>query len=195
MGRWLVVTVVMITGVLSVSPAAADRGRLKDANDSPGILDIRKIAHRHRQGGRLTHTVRTYEAWRVRELPRNNENYISFYMDDGTAKTKSDRFVWVRRSRNNRLRARLYRPLTHPNGEFLGAVRVWRPDRRSVRISLRTTQLGKAMADGYRWRVTSSFESAKSEGCPKDNTASSFPAGNCIDNTPRLRRSGLRHDL
>jgi hypothetical protein len=122
-------------------------------------------------------------------------NYVGFYFDDGTTDNEGDRFVWVRRSARRGLYARLYQPGTHANGKFLTTVRVWRPNRRSVRINIRPRQLGDALSEGYRWRVTTSFESADSKGCPEDNTVSSFPTGNCIDNVPRLRREGLRHEL
>lgn len=185
----------MALGGLFPSPAMADRGRVHDPNDTPGILDVKSIAQRHRGARRLLHTARTFRAWKTRELPRNQENYLGFYFYDGTDDSEADRFVWVRRSRHRGLTAKMYRPLTHPNGEFLGRVRVWRPGHRSVRISLRPRQLGRALSDGYRWRVMTSFESDDSTRCRTNNRVSSFPIGTCFDNAPRLRRAGLRHNL
>jgi hypothetical protein len=44
-------------GALLATPAAADRGRLRDKKDTTGIFAIRASAHRHNDRGRLVHTV------------------------------------------------------------------------------------------------------------------------------------------
>lgn len=178
----------------TLTPATADSARFTDPNDTPGKLDVKSVRHSH-DGRRLIHAVGTFQRWRSRVL-RGDETYIGFYLDAGTKGTRADRFVWVRWKRGRGLYAQIFRPLTHANGDFLGPVRVSRPNRRSVRISLRPSQLSNAIRDGYRWRVTTSYEKATTEGpCGNDNTVSSFPTGACVDNVPRLRQQGLRHDV
>jgi hypothetical protein len=111
-------------------------------------------------------------------------NYVGFYFDDGTTDNEGDRFVWVRRSARRGLYARLYQPGTHANGKFLTTVRVWRPNRRSVRINIRPRQLGDALSEGYRWRVTTSFESADSKAAPKTTRFRAFPPATALITCP-----------
>lgn len=176
------------------APALADRGGLSDPNDGRGLLDIRRISHRDDDRGRLVHTVRTFARWRTKELPSNDENSVGILFESRSDKFGSDRFIWIRRSREGRLYAKLYRVLTHPNGEFLRRVPVWRPDRHSVRVAVHPRFLGRRFADGYRWRAITSFEKGNNGPCREDNVASSFPAGNCRDASPGNRKSGLRHN-
>lgn len=177
---------------LLATSAMADTGRFTDPNDTPGKLDVKSVRHSHDEP-RLVHSVRTFKRWRSRALA-GDESYIGFYLDAGNKRTRADRFVWVSWKEGRGLYAEIFRPLVHANGERLGPVRVWRPDRRSVRISLRRSQLSDGIKNGYTWRVTTSYEETTTEGpCGDDGTASSFPTGACIDNVPRLRRGGFRH--
>lgn len=189
----LVVAVAVLASMVS-NPAGADTGRFTDPNDTPGKLDVKAVRHSH-DGTRLVHSVHTFKRWRSRALG-GDETYIGFYLEAGTKGTRADRFVWVRWKDARGLYAEIFRPLTHANGERLGPVRVSRPNRRSVEISLRPSQLSAAIRDGYRWRVRTSYEKTTTEGaCGDDGTASSFPTGACIDNMPRIRQQGFRHDL
>ena len=189
----LVLSVTLLVGTFS-SPGSADTARFTDPNDTPGKLDVRD-AHQEHDDRRLVHNVRTFRRWRSRAL-RGDETYIGFYLDAGTKGSRADRFIWVRWKKGRGLYAQIFRPLTHANGDLLGPVRVSRPNRRSVRISIRPAQLSKRIRDGYRWRVTTSYEKRTTEGpCGNDHTVSSFPTGACIDNVPRLRQRGFRHDL
>lgn len=186
-----------VFGLLGIvhSPALADRAGLSDPDDARGLLDIKRISHGHDDRGRLVHTVRTFARWRTNELPSNDENSVGILFESSSDTFGSDRFIWIRRSQQGRLYAKLYRVLTHPNGEFLRRVPVWRPDRRSVRVAVHPKFLGRRFADGYRWRAITSFEKGNSGPCREDNVASSFPAGNCRDAAPRNRTRGLRHNL
>ncbi len=189
----LVVAAAALTSVLA-GLAGADSGRFTDPNDTPGKLDVRAVRQSH-DGSRLLHSVHTYKRWRSRALS-GDETYVGFYLEGGTKGTRGDRFVWVRWKEGRGLYAEIFRPLTHANGERLGPVRVSRPNRRSVEITLRPSQLSTAIRNGYRWRVTTSYEKTTTGGaCGQDRTVSSFPTGACIDNVPRLRQRGLPHDL
>lgn len=195
MRRLLVALIVLLLVPLGSPVALADRARVSDANDTLGLLDIRSIAHRHDGRGRLVHTVRTFRRWRTRALPADDENYLGFLFESRSRKFGSDRFVWVRRSEQGHLYAELYQVLTHPNGEFLRRVPVWRPDRQSVRIAVRPRFLGRRFEDGYRWRAITSFEKGSEGPCRRDNEVSSFPTGRCTDAAPGYHRRGLRHNL
>lgn len=191
--RYLLVAIAVVGAVL-VGPAKADTARFTDADDTPGQLDVKAVRHSH-DGGRLVHSVHTYGRWRSRALS-GEETYIGFYLNAGTKGTRADRFVWVRHNQRRGLYADIFRPLVHANGELLGSVRVSRADRHSVRISLRPAQISKGIANGYRWRVTTSLERAAAEGpCGDDGEVSSFPTGRCIDNVPGLWSRGFPHDL
>lgn len=182
----------LLIGIL-VSSATADTARFTDPNDTPGKLDV-KTVHQGHDGTRIVHTARTFRRWRSRTLS-GDETYIGFYLDAGTKGRRADRFVWVRWKQGRGLYAQIFRPLTHANGDLLGPVRVSRPNLRSVRISLRPSQLSEGIRNGYRWRVTTSYEKSTAQGpCGNDGQASSFPTGACIDNVPRLRRPGFQHD-
>lgn len=189
----LAVLVAVVISAL-VSPAAADTARFTDPDDTPGKLDVKVVRHRH-DGTRLLHAVRTYGRWQSRTLS-GDETYIGFYLDAGTKGTRADRFVWVRYEKGRGLYAQVFQPGTHANGKLLGSARVSRPSRRSVRISLRPRQLSKGIRNGYRWRVTTSYEKATTEGpCGDDGQVSSFPTGACVDNVPRFRERGFRHGV
>lgn len=185
---------VSLIGLVLSGTADADTGRFNDPNDTPGKLDVKAVRHAH-EGARLVHSVHTYRRWKPRALS-GDESYIGFYLDAGTKGTRADRFVWVRHKPGRGLYAQIFRPGTHANGERLGKVRVSRPNRRSVRISLRESQLSSAILNGYRWRVTTSYEKSTTGGaCGDDGEVSSFPTGRCIDNVPGLQRQGFRHSV
>jgi hypothetical protein len=176
------------------STAGADTARFTDPDDTPGKLDVKVVRHAH-DGRRLLHILRTYARWPSRTLS-GDESYIGFYLDAGTKGTRADRFVWVRYKEGRGLYAQIFRPQSHANGDLLGPVRVSRPSRRSVRIALRPSQISNGIANGYRWRVTTSFEKSTTGGpCGEDREVSSFPTGRCIDNVPGVRERGFRHDL
>lgn len=189
----LVLSVTLLVGSFS-SSGAADTARFTDPNDTPGKLDVRAAGQDH-DGGRLVHSVSTFRRWRPRAL-RSDETYIGFYLDAGSDDSSADRFIWVRWKKGRGLYAQIFRPLTHANGDLLGPVRVSRPNPRSVVISVRLAQLSKGIRNGYRWRVTTSYEKTTSEGpCGNDNAGSSFPTGACVDNAPQLGQAGFRHDI
>lgn len=194
--RRLLIALFALALVAGGGPGAfADRGVRLDADDTAGLLDIRSIAHAHDERGRLVHTVRTFESWRTRSLPANDENYLGFLLESRSDAFGSDRFVWVRRAETGGLYAELYRVLTHPNGEFLRRIPVWRPNARSVRIGIRPRFLGRGFTNGYRWRASTSFEKGTDGACRVDREASSFPIGRCADAAPGYQQQGLRHDL
>lgn len=185
---------VSLTALVLSGTASADTARFNDPNDTPGRLDVKAVRHAH-DGARLVHSVHTYRRWKSKALS-GDESYIGFYLDAGTKRARADRFVWVRHKTGRGLYAEIFRPGTHANGERLGKVRVSRPNRRSVRISLRESQLSSGILNGYRWRVTTSYEKSTTGGaCGDDGQISSFPTGRCIDNVPGLQRQGFRHSL
>lgn len=188
-----VLAVLLVVGIGGT--ASADRRRFTDADDSPGILDLRAIGHSHDDKGRLVHTIRTFDRWRTSDLPSNDENYLGILLESRSDKFGSDRFVWVRRSAQGRLYAELYRVLTHANGEFLRRVPVSRPNKYSIRVRIRPSFLGRRFEQGYRWRAITSFEKGRDGPCRRDNEVSSFPTGRCTDAAPGHRRRGLRHSL
>lgn len=194
--RRLLIGLFALTLVASSAPTAlADRGLRLDADDTAGPLDIRSIAHAHDDRGRLVHTIRTFGTWRIGSLPAKDDTYLGFLFESPSDRFGSDRFVWVRRSETGGLYAELYRVLTHPNGEFLRRVPVWRPNKSSVRIAIRPRFLGSGFANGYRWRATTSYEKGTAGPCRRDQEASSFPIGRCTDAAPGHQQRGLHHDL
>jgi hypothetical protein len=191
--KLLIVSIALLAGAL-VGSATADTVRFTDPNDTPGRLDVKAVRHAH-DGARLLHTVRTYKGWDSNSLA-GDENYIGFYLDAGDESSEADRFIWVRHKEGRGLYAEIFRPGVHANGERLGPVRVSRPDRHSVRIAPRLSQLSKGIRNGYTWRVTTSFEKSTTGGpCGRDNEVSSFSTGRCVDNVPGVRKDGFAHEL
>lgn len=190
-GKTLLVLAAVAAAAL-MHVAAADTAGTGDRDDTPGRLDLKRVRHSH-EGRRLVHSAHTYARWRSSSLA-GDETYIGFYLDAGSHGTRGDRFVWVRYEEGRGLYAEVFRPLSHPNGERIGPVRVSRPNRRSVKISLKPSQISKGIANGYRWRSTTSFEKTSARGaCGDDGEASSFPTGACMDDAPELARAGFEH--
>jgi len=57
--------------LVQAPPATADRGTHRDADDTPGRLDIRSVTHGH-DGKRQVHVIRTYGKWDKRDLSGKN---------------------------------------------------------------------------------------------------------------------------
>jgi hypothetical protein len=138
--RRALIGVIAVLALAGPESAPADTKTVGDSNDVPTALDIRSVSQGHARS-RVTHTLRTYEAFSSRLL--QGDNVIVFGFDtNGTARS-AERFVFVFWA--GRLRA----AVTKPNGDLISWARVSRPNSRSVKVKVSRRSLGKPA--GYRW--------------------------------------------
>ncbi len=181
-----------LLGIASGTPAVADRTVVADGAATPGPLDIKSVWHAHGPKLRLVHGIRTYKPWRSRIL-RFEKNWLALTFDSADGYPRGNRFLWIKYSRRRDLTATMYRPGEHPNEKFIGEARVWRPNRRTVKVSFPRRFLRRRQIDRYWWSAMSSYEDPNSESCP-ETPRLDFPFGSCSDNVPNGERS-IRHHL
>jgi hypothetical protein len=165
--------------------ARADTDRRSDANDATGPLDIAWIKHSHRTTDagthRLVHTIRLYERWPVNRL--RHRGFINVFFDlRGNKDGPPERAVYITYD-GGKLRAELMDFATDPP-RFLRRLPLRRPNGRTVRFTLRKSDLRRRPFSYYRWQAVSFIE----EGhrlCGR--------SGGCDDRAPN--RGYLRHNL
>jgi hypothetical protein len=151
------------------TPAIADTVSVTDPNDTNGRLDIRRIAHSHAADGRLKHRVSTYRRFGPRAL---RHGHILLHL--APPSEDAHRYVLVF-SYKRRIRA-----VIGDDQDFIGLRRVTRPNRKSVVVWLRPTDLGDPPS--YRWQALSQW-SAPTGPCSES----------CLDHAPNRRY--LKHTL
>jgi hypothetical protein len=174
-------TVVLVLGVALFTcsgVAAADRRQARDPDDFGPSTDIRRVLHGHGgHDGDVRHSLRTHGKWRSELLQDNNLRMGFDFSIDGHSDV--ERRIVLRKTRGG-LRATMYGGRYLQN-ERRGRIRVWRRDRRSVRITFASDLLRRRHLGRYWWRAWASYES-----CPVDDQTP------CLDAAPRRL---IEHDL
>jgi hypothetical protein len=146
--------------MLPVVPAAADGGAFRDPEEEPfcegpgecpdnDYMDFRRLTYGHGDAGKtLRHGVYTLKRWKTRRLGGRHGTSITIRFD-----TDGDRLPERRleiRRKDGELWAGMFRgkDLLKP---VRGEVRVWRPNRRSVKVAFRPALLDERVR--YRWYV------------------------------------------
>jgi len=148
--------------------AAADKNRLTDPNDTPGLLDVRDAKWEHVRGKPPAFTVFTFAAWQAGDLW--DRGWVFVQLD--TMFDEDPEYYVLVRSLGGRMDAELFRIGPSGRGSPVVGVRVWRPSQRavSVRVPLKRLRFGPSRAY-YAWRVISMFSG---EVCPRT----------CLDRVP-----------
>lgn len=147
--------------VLPVVPAAADSGTFRDPEEQPfcespdpcpddDYMDFRRLTFGHGDSGRtLRHGFYTEKRWKTRRLGGRHGTTIDITFNTDRDQ-RGERSIEIRR-KDGELQARMFR------GRYLlkpipGDIRVWRPDRRSVKVAFAPRLLGERVRR-YRWYV------------------------------------------
>jgi hypothetical protein len=147
---------------------------LRDRDDSPGRLDIARLAEGH-DGIGLTHVVTMHDPWRNRMLSARTNNMILLRFDTVGDRNPERWVIVVRRQRA--LRAYV------TNGRLtriIGQAQASRPDRQSLLVTVGPKRIGATA--GYRWSVFTYFQ-----------TTSGPCRNGCFDRAPDS--GALRHDI
>jgi hypothetical protein len=124
--------------------------RVTDANDSPGILDIKRVDSFGLV--RPARRIITYKPWTANAI-YDEGNFLIFY--DTALDERFDYYVMVR-SNGRKMEGILWRDYKKAPDEIVGDAQVWRPNLRAVvaRISLNQLWISKGR-ENYRWMVQS----------------------------------------
>ena len=171
--RGLTALTAFVVALTAVGNAHADTRRISDGNDRPGLLDIRWASHGH-AGDRVVHKISTFSRWRVGLIGRNTPNL--FAIEISTDSDPALERVVLVFSANGRMVAKVIRL---PQGTVVGSASASKPNRRTVRVSIRRSLLGNPV--GYRWNAHSQYR------------APGACSGFCIDRAPNSGR--VRHDI
>lgn len=143
----------------------------------------------HREGnGPLAHTIEMHNRWRTRAL-RGSPSAIHLYFEtDGDRRSERQLTIDVKRGT-------LQATMTNGNERVIGRAKVWRVDRRTVRVAFRRRLLRRGI-DSYRWAAMTSFSKASSSDCYVRGDVSAA----CFDYVPSSPQGPgdayvLRHDL
>lgn len=152
----------VVAGALLVpGPAGADRGRFRDRDEKPfcespdpcpdtDYIDFDRLSFGHGPKARvLQHGIHTRERWKTKDLGGRHgvTIYIAFDNDGDRA---SERLLRMRRLKGE-LWARMFRGKGYRK-EVGPPLRVWRPDRYSIKVRFPLRLLGDEV-DTYRWRA------------------------------------------
>ena len=161
----------LVVALALASPAMADDAGRPDPREVGGKMDIVTIAHRHGRerprGAWLQHRVAFDEAFTGRWFRRRGDLGIRFF---GTGKSATV-------VRNGGWKGRLY----NRRGRLVGRPTVWRPNRRTVVVSLPVRWLGTDV-ERYRWRAVSATAPRRCDDAP--DAAAACPA--YLDETRQL---------
>lgn len=144
--------------------------RVIDPDDTPGILDVRRVTFDDPKGAPPAWTVVTATGWKVGPLWDRGYVFVEF---DTIGGEPADHYALVR-SDGRTLRGELYR-IARKRGRrdaFVSSLTVWRegPASVSVRVPLKLMSFGERR-DDYRWWVVSTLTGSK---CPTT----------CVDRVP-----------
>lgn len=150
---------VLLASILLVPGSAwADGGRFRDPDEQPfcespdpcpdrDYIDFDKATYGHGKGRSVRHGVHTRERWKTKDMGGRHGVTIYFHFDTDDDRRvermvrmrRKDGELWAQTFRGKYLRKRVGEPL-----------RVWRPDRRSIKVRIPLRVLGDDL-DGYRW--------------------------------------------
>lgn len=153
--------VVLASSLLVPGSAWADGGRFRDPDEQPfcespdpcpdtDYIDFDRVTFGHGRTHReLRHGLHTRERWKTRDM--GGRHGVTIYFDFDTNDNRSpDRRLRVRR-KHGELLAQMYRG-KYFRKKLGGPLRVWRPDRRSIKIRFPVRLLGKGLED-YGWQA------------------------------------------
>lgn len=163
-------------------PAGATTAVHRDRNDSPGLLDVRRVLHRHAGEGILVHRVRTFEKWGWSIFNQGSYVELMFFVNGGPAR---DRTLWVTTSPDGTP----YAEMNDKAGDTVGYARVWKPSRRTLLVEFPKNLLGKNVRR-YRWTAETTFHQDGHEECGGSTGVIVY----CFDRAPN-RGSKMRHRL
>lgn len=169
-GLWLSV---VLSSFMPIA-AAADSAHMTDPNDTPGKLDVRRLAHGH-TADKLKHVVGTDNAWHNSVLSGSNSHIYLWISTDSESEFAERRVVID--LRNDKLWAAIQPYVESADAADVGPlteIRVRRPSRRKVAVIFRRNLLGKDVAE-YGWSVTTRFKRSGSARCARQV---------CIDDAP-----------
>ena len=146
--RTSAVVALLVGGLATAGPAAADVKSAGDPNDTSSPLDIRRIAHGHAGTGAVTHSISTYERFSSQLLGSGRGFTLQF--DLNKSRNSFERFVFVG-WQNGALRG-----LVVKGDRVVGRATVTRPNGRTVRIRIPKRLLGNPAE--YRWLTLSFFQ-------------------------------------
>lgn len=157
--------------LLAPVPALADGGAFRDGDEQPfceapgdcpddDYMDFRRASFGHGRAERVVrHGVRTRKRWKTKELGGRYgvTVYLQVSNDDDR---RVERSLRIRR-KHGELWGGMFR------GKYFrkkvdGRVRVWRPDRRSIKVAFPVRMLGDDV-ERYRWYV---FWAKRDTYCP-----------------------------
>ena len=174
----------VVVAALILSPAAhGSEGRRHDPNDTPGALDVKRIAHGHRDGGRLWHKVVMRHPWGAKALRGDNEIRVHFSTD------REDRFDEVHASidlKDGKLGAWIF--TYTEGGDYAGVgpserIRFVRTNRYSIKIFFNKDWVDRR--NRYAWSVGTRYRKRSSRRCD----------GGCHDYAPGDSPDRLVHRL
>lgn len=137
----------------------ADGGRFKDPDEQPfcespdpcpdtDYIDFERVTFGHaRRAGVLRHGIVTRERWKTKDM--GGRHGVTIYLElDVDGDRAAERMVRMRR-KDGELTARMFRG-KHLRKRIGGDLRVWRPNRRSIKVRFPLRLLGEDL-DRYRW--------------------------------------------
>lgn len=191
-----VAILVTVVGLLGIAFSAhADMVAKTDGDDTPGRLDIARIAVKHRSAhpNVFIHKITMQRAWdssllksgfhATRQIRATFD--VRRKVGYGCIGCISEREVIINFV-DGKLRATLYNHLGDPP-KRLKSLPVWRPTRRTVAFAVTRKQLRRSDYSSYDWGVVSFFEQRGSEHCR--------PGSGCSDLVPNGRYNLLTHRL
>jgi hypothetical protein len=147
-------------------PAGAAHTNQTDADDTPGVLDVRAVRFTH--GGAPTWHVLTFARWSANEIW--DRGYVIVELD--TRRDEDIDHLVVVRSDGHDLLATLYRVLRDGRQVEMGPLEVDKAGAHGVRVSVPLHQLTIGSDRiSYFWSLLTSFTGA---GCPRT----------CLDRVP-----------
>lgn len=173
----LVLGAVLLAATLTTPAALADGAKLRDRNDTRGVLDVSRISHGHRttRAGehQLVHTIRLHDPWPVKKL-RDHGFALIYFELAGHPDNPPERTLQIEYE-DRRLVAHMYNSMGDPS-KHMRKVALWRPDWRTVRVAFPKALLRKSL-QRYKWNAVT-FVDEREGMCSR--------GGGCTDWAPNL---------
>lgn len=178
--------------LLLAGSAVADRGSLRDRNDTKGSLDIERAVHKHLSDrpNVFVHKIVMHRRWTKEDIANSPRRARSIRVSFNTKPEEylccdPERMVTIY-SRGGAIRAVLF-DVSEGRSRRMSKLRWWRPSRRSIAFAIKKRQLRRSSMDYYQWAVTT-FYTARSIGCRARDA--------CMDQAPDDYPTEMfRHDL
>lgn len=170
-------TLVLVACMVMGASAAADTTTLHDGDDSGSALDIATVTAGHARGHQLRYVITMEEPWSnsilTNEGARSEATGISLPLKLKRGEGV-DAAIYVGLNDDGSLYAEVFRSRSR------GYARVWRSNRRTVKLEFPERMLGRGL-DAYKWKVRTSFHDPDSADCGTDDDGSAIT---CFDDAP-----------